>query len=315
MVDRQDLLAPFRDVAPLLGSVDFVFANLESPFSSSLDFSRSSANIFNAPPAHVLGLVEHRFRIVNLANNHTLDQGVQGLRFTLQHLADHGIAAVGAGSDQAQAWRPAIVAVRGIRIGFVGASYASVNDDGTSRSPYVARIDDDRRLGGAIASARAGADVVVVTMHAGSEYNPQVHPSQVRFAHRAIDLGADVVFGAHPHVLQRIERYRGRYVFYSLGNFIFDHLRPGTRDGLAVRTTVGLGRTADGERRGSVQGLELVPVVIEERCAPRPAPEAAAARILAAVGATERVLPVAPLAPLEQVRPGGRAGRGMTAAE
>jgi len=294
IVDRGDLNAPFRDIAPVLGGVDFTFGNLESPFSESSAFSRSAANIFNAPPAHVAGLVQHRFRVVSLANNHALDQGVPGLRFTLSHLATNDIATVGAGLDMEQAWKPAIVTIRGIRIGFVGASYASVNDDGSTQNRYVARLEDHRRLRAAMEKLDAEADVVVVTMHAGSEYNPTVHSSQVAFARLAIDLGADVVIGAHPHVLQRLERYRGRYIFYSLGNFIFDHVRPGTRDGLAVRTTVGLIPSPPGQRRGAVTGLELLPVVIEGRCSPRPATEQEAERILAAVRAPGPVLAVQP---------------------
>lgn len=291
IADHGDPNAPFRHVAPLLASADFSFGNLESPFSASDQFSVSSANIFNTPRAHVRGLVDHRFRIVSLANNHVLDQGVAGLRTTLRHLADHGVATVGAGLDADAAWQPAVVESRGIRIGFVGASYASVNDSGTLRSPYVARLDDRDRLGPAIEKARASADVVVVTMHAGREYNPHVHPSQTVFAHAAIDLGADVVFGAHPHVLQRVERYRDRYIFYSLGNFIFDHVRPGTRQGLAVRSRIRASAAPSSVRRAAaIERFELQAVVIEDRCAPRPASESETENILASVGLSEAVL-------------------------
>ena len=285
-----DPLLPFRAMAAVFDSVDFCFANLESPFSREDSFSLSSANIFNTPKSNLRGLVDYRFRVVNLANNHMLDQNEAGLRITLELLTQAGIRTVGAGMDEDEAWRTAVLEVRGMRLGFVGASYASVNDGGVLRRRNIARIEDEQRLRAAIQGLRAQADLVVATMHAGAEYNSHVQPAEVRFAHAAIDFGADVVFGSHPHVLQRVERYQGKYIFYSLGNFIFDHKPLPTRQGLAVRVRATLEPSTGAERRGAIAELELLPVLIENLSTPRLATAEEARSILSSIGVTEPLL-------------------------
>lgn len=87
----------------------------------------------------------------------------------------------------------------------------------------------------------------------------------MEFAHAAIDLGADIVFGAHPHVIQPMELYRGKYIFYSLGNFIFDHETKPSKEGLTVKTS--LRARAPGDFR--LSSLEILPVVIENHSTPR----------------------------------------------
>ncbi|MBI4705199.1 MAG: CapA family protein [Deltaproteobacteria bacterium] len=304
-----DPLLPWRNVAALLGSVDFTFANLEAPISGADRFSAGPAQIFNTPRAYAQGLVEHRLRIVNLANNHALDQGLGGLVHTLAFLREHGIETIGAGPTAAQAWRPAVVEARGVRIGFVGASEASVNTSRKIWLDYVARIEDKGRLRGAIAELRQKADFVVATMHAGIEYVPRHYGPQRLFARAAIDYGADLVLGSHPHVVQDVEIYRGRYIFYSLGNFVFDHSRPHTTEAVAVKTVLRIesagtdsGAEAGAGRRVRLDRLELVPLVIENQCCPRPAGEAEAGAILQRMGLSEPVLQPPPPAPAGSTR-------------
>jgi len=281
-----DPLLPFRPMAEVFRSVDFCFGNLESPFSGKDFFSVSSGNVFNTPLANIQGLVEYRFKIVNLANNHILDQGRPGLRFTLKYLAEHHIANVGAGNNLDEAWQPAVVQAGGIRIGFAGASYASVNDGGGMRNPHVARLDHHDRLKTAMGKLKSLADFIVITMHAGPEFAPRHGVEQKLFARRAIDLGADIVFGAHPHMLHAIDRYRGKYIFYSLGNFIFDTTKPLTTDSVAVKTFL----QAPTEGGAELVRLELIPAVIEKRSTPRLANESETKRILEQLGVDQTVL-------------------------
>lgn len=159
---------------------------------------------------------------MNLANNHALDQGEDGLKTTKNLLTQIGIASTGAGETTEEAWMPTIIEKNGIKIAFIGASYTSYNDDGSRRSPLVARMQDTDKLISALQEAKKKADIVVVTMHAGVEYTRNPTPLQETFAHTAIDHGADIVIGAHPHWIQKIENYQGKYIFYSLGNFVFD---------------------------------------------------------------------------------------------
>jgi gamma-polyglutamate biosynthesis protein CapA len=287
-----DPLLPFHRMAEVFRSVDFCFGNLEAPFSGRPDFSTSPANIFNTPLENVRGLREHHFTVLGLANNHMLDQGPAGMRFTLSYLREQGITTFGVGENEDEAWRGAVVEVRGIRIGFVGASYASVNDNGTLRNHFVARIDDEQRLAAALARLHGEADFVVATMHAGAEYNPRVVPTEERFAHRAVELGADLVLGAHPHVLHRVEQYHGKFLFYSLGNFIFDHEPLPRRQGLALRVHLRRAGAAPSQGRAPValERIELLPVVIEDHSTPRPATPAEASEILASIGAHDAVL-------------------------
>lgn len=281
-----DPLLPFKGMAKILKSTDFNFGNLESPFSGRDKVTESKSLIFNTPVRNVKGLKEYNFKVLNLANNHALDQGVAGLRYTRELLAGQGLAYLGVGESLDEAWRPHLIEVNGIKIGFIGASYASVNDGGVTRNEYVARIEDTVYLQGAVARLKSQADFVVVTMHAGIEYTREPEPAQIAFGRAAVDYGADLVIGAHPHWVQTIEKYRDKYIFYSLGNFIFDqgHTRD-TSEGLALKVIL-----RGAETGAHLDRIELVPVVIERYSTPRVATPAEAERILGKIGVSETVL-------------------------
>jgi len=280
MKTANDPLLPFAGMSEVFASVDFSFGNLESPFSGKDFFSLGPAHIFNAPRWAIAGLVKHRFRVMSLANNHALDQAKPGLWFTFEHLRKHDIAFFGAGRNAKQAWTPAVVEVRGVRIGFLGASYASINDSGKTWLQLVARIEDKGRLKRAISALKTKCDFIVASMHAGIEYVPKPFGPQILFAKAAIDAGADVVIGAHPHVVQTVDRYRGKYIFYSLGNFIFDHTKPHTDEGVAVKTILRATPKDGGGKVVALDRYELIPFVIENRSSPRPIDGARAAAIL-----------------------------------
>lgn len=162
----------------------------------------------------------------------------------------------------------------------------------------LSRIEDLEHLRASLAKMKPMADFVVVTMHAGIEYKRQPHRTQVSFARAAIDNGADLVVGVHPHWIQTIEQYRGKYIFYSLGNFIFDQGRQAdTRQGLALRVVLRQKQVSgqDPAHARTVSStvwldrIELVPVVIEN-CVPRQADDKEVAVILRKIGVTEKIL-------------------------
>lgn len=280
VIQRQgDPQAPFRSVSTLLSSSDFNFGNLESPVSGDDSLLGKGFN-FNTKKADVEGLVRNNFKIVSLANNHALDQKVAGLRFTRSFLSERGIDHVGAGENKDEAWQHMVITANGIRIGFVAASYTSFNDGGVAKSPYIARTEDLDHLKTAISRMKTETDLIIVSMHAGIEYTRQPELGQITFARAAIDAGADAVIGAHPHWIQTIEQYRGKYIFYSLGNFIFDQPWQDTKEGLAVRFSV----YRNPEGRVSIAGLKLLPVVIETTGTPRPATASESAAILKKIG-------------------------------
>ena len=148
------------------------------------------------------GLTEYNFKVLNLANNHAFDQGLAGLKSTRKDLEDRGIIYLGAGDDLKAAWQPKVFIANNLRIGFIGASYASVNDGGVARNDYIARIEDLDSLKDAISQLRSQADFIVVTMHAGTEFVDKaderraLDKKQIDFAHAAVDYGADLVIGA-----------------------------------------------------------------------------------------------------------------------
>lgn len=205
------------------------------------------------------------FAVLSLANNHALDQGDEGLTTTQKLLSNIGIQYVGAGASLEDAWQPKIIEKNGIKIAFIGASYAAYNDNGTGTNPKIARMQDTKHLISAVQKAKKEADFVVVTMHAGAEYTREPTKLQTSFSHAAIDAGADIVFGAHPHWTQGIEFYQGKYIFYSLGNFVFDQeFSPETKNGLAVEVSL-----TKKESITRLNSITLHPILIEKYGQPR----------------------------------------------
>jgi poly-gamma-glutamate synthesis protein (capsule biosynthesis protein) len=279
---------PFEKMSDIFLSTDFNFGNLESPVSGdNNDFGKEK--IFNTHTRNLSGLRIYNFKMLNLANNHAFDQGLKGLLKTRGFLDRSKIDFVGTGANLEQAWKPKFINVKGVKIAFVGASYASINDNGTKRNNYIARLEDTENLKKSIKQAREkGADFIVATMHAGDEYRRNPNKSQIDFARAAIDYGADIVIGAHPHWTQIFQQYKGKYIFYSLGNFIFDqNFSRETSEGLTLKITLNKLNTENPKTR--IEQIELIPVVIEGTV-PRPANEIEAQEILRKIGTTERFI-------------------------
>ena len=291
-----DPLAPFQKMESILLSTDFNFGNLESPISGR-NHVIGKGLTFNTHEGDVVGLREYNFRVLNLANNHALDMGINGLRHTMDVLEGRDVTYLGVGDDLGEAWQPKTLVVNGMKIGFVGASYSSFNDGGVARNSQVARMEETVRLQESIERLRAdGADFVVATMHGGVEYTRRPDKTQVAFAHAAIDFGADIVIGSHPHWVQTIETYQGKYIFYSLGNFIFDQeWSRDTKEGLAIKVTLNCYQespAADCSQSSprTVEQIELIPIVIENYSTPRPAEALEAEAILKKIGSPPRVI-------------------------
>lgn len=317
--NQKDGYWPFRNLEQELGwDVDFNFGNLESPFTGRDDFNPSGSLVFNAPSWTFNGLEQYNFKVLNLANNHAMDQGLDGLLYTRDLLKENQLTPLGVGKNLDEAWQGQVFSIKGIRVGFIGASYASENDGGVAKNNYVARIEDTIRLTASINELKTRSDFVVVTMHAGTEYERNPNQSQIDFAHAAIDAGADLVIGAHPHWIQTIEKYKGKQIFYSLGNFVFDQMwSQDTREGLMLKITLSkpglchpglapnsptpLSRTdqinlvCTTELQGTpkpatLKQVELIPVVIENYGQPRLANDQEKQNILNKIDATTNVI-------------------------
>jgi len=219
---------------------DLTVINLECPATDVVD-PESKQFVFRCDPASLPVARRLGVEVANQANNHAYDQGPDGLLDSLQQIRRAGIAPVGAGADQSRALRAATFDLRGWRVAVVGID--EVLDPtymvaGPDRPGTAAGHDFDLALR-AVRQAAERADIVVAMIHWGVELDTQPRAYQVEEAHRMIDAGADVIFGGHSHRLQPFDTYRGRPIFYSLGNFVWPHLsEEGSTTGIAeVRVT------------------------------------------------------------------------------
>jgi poly-gamma-glutamate capsule biosynthesis protein CapA/YwtB (metallophosphatase superfamily) len=152
-----------------------------------------------------------------------MDYGAEGLTDTFSHLNHAGILYMGAGRNAEEAFKPVIVEKKGMKIAFLG--FSRVVPDNSWKAgvnhPGVADAYNPNLPAEAVKKAREQADLVIVIAHWGVERMDTPEKYQTDLAHRFIDAGADLVIGGHPHVLQGFEQYRGKWIAYSLGNFIF----------------------------------------------------------------------------------------------
>ncbi|WP_426745703.1 CapA family protein [Myxococcus faecalis] len=229
---REELFAyGFKEVRALGDAADLFVINLECPFTEGGEKLPKNFN-FRARPELVGALTAGGVDVVSLANNHLMDYGAQGLLDTLATLEAARIPYFGAGRTLAEARRPAVLTVGGLRVALLGYFFLGERNIeppevyATDTTPGVAGHFSDvdvmeRMLREDIALAKAQADVVLPYFHWGREGTQVLEPYQVRLAHAAIDAGASGVLGSHPHVLQGMELFQGRPVVYSLGNFVF----------------------------------------------------------------------------------------------
>jgi poly-gamma-glutamate synthesis protein (capsule biosynthesis protein) len=251
---------PFREIAPFFAAADIAFANLESPFSDRGPAPTANM-VFKAEPDMIEGLTLAGIDVVSTANNHARDRSSYGLEFTLRHLAAHGIAAVGTGLTEQATHAGAVVERHGTRFGFLAYTYDANNGNYRDIEPRIAVLDEVALRKDL---AALPADVRIVSMHAGFEYAPMPNRQQVRFAKAAIDAGAQVVVGHHPHVRQPWERYNGGVIFYSLGNLVFDQMqRTETQIG-SMAEVVFEGPTLVDATLRTVRIVNTVPRLMEE---------------------------------------------------
>jgi poly-gamma-glutamate capsule biosynthesis protein CapA/YwtB (metallophosphatase superfamily) len=158
-----------------------------------------------------------------------MDYGSAGLADTQSVLSQSGIATVGAGSNASAAHAPAMIERNGLHLVFLAYADVMPENSGFDTKTWIASESrpgiawaDPEKIKTDVSAAKLQADLVVVLLHSGYEYNSAVSANQQMEAHAAIDAGAALVVGSHPHLLQRIEIYHGGLIAYSLGNFVFD---------------------------------------------------------------------------------------------
>lgn len=260
---------------------DIVFGNLESPIGVKGRPLPDKGIWFRAPPEAVGVLKRAGVTAVTIANNHILDYDTENFLETIETLDAAGIKYAGGGRTLTEARRPTVIEAGGVRIAIVAASafadlYYSENYPrrytATDTLPGVVPLREDY-LAEDIRAARQVADVVLVTFHWGIEYQNFPTDEMVRIAHFCIDQGADLVLGHHPHAIQGFDFYKGKFIAYSMGNFIMDDQSLGRLQQESMILHIGL-------TRQGVQSVAVVPVLAERIGRPVVQQDAAAAALL-----------------------------------
>jgi len=227
MVEKEgkgDFRFPFLKIAEELQKADILFGNLEGVISDK-GIKVGSIYSFRADPNAIEGLSFAGFNVLSLANNHAFDYTREALEDCLTKLSTAGIGYVGAGFTEKEAYSPLIKEIKGTKIAFL--AYTNLGPEAwkaTETKSGIAWISEKEinKIKEDIKSAKESADILIVSLHSGEEYSNEPTLFQIEFSKMAIDAGADLIVGHHPHVIQPNEKYGNGYIFYSLGNFIFD---------------------------------------------------------------------------------------------
>ena len=232
-VEKYGYEAFFRNLLPVFGTDDLTLVNLEGPFTDSKDKRQKKYN-FKAPAEYVEILTAGSVEAVNIANNHSKDYGDRGYLDTMATLDGAGIVYSGNGTT-------AVYEVKGVKIGMTGYDIFTNGKKDISADVKALR--------------EAGCAIVIASFHWGVEYDKKQNAEQAEVGRAAIDAGADVVIGHHPHVIQGIECYKGKYILYSLGNLVFGgNTDPSDRDTYLARLVFNV---EDG--KADMAGLQLIP--------------------------------------------------------
>jgi len=231
---------PWSATAGQLRQADLAIGNLETSVGSR-GTRQPKTYTFQAKPETLQGLVYAGLDIVTVANNHSLDFGLTGLRETLTNLNNYKIHHVGAGNNWAEATRPVILERQGYKIAVLGFTRVIPNPNWAAKEdrPGLATAYDPKPVLDAIMATRPQADLVVVNIHWGKEGAAFPEEYQQKLAKALVDSGADIVMGHHPHVLQGVEIYRGKLIAYSLGNFVFSNKTGAPMDSVMLKARYG----------------------------------------------------------------------------
>ncbi|MBE9535768.1 MAG: CapA family protein, partial [Proteobacteria bacterium] len=245
---------PYKKTRKLLQSGDIVIGNLETPLTVSGSAAKGKQYVFKSPPETAGALKEAGFTHMSLANNHMMDYGPEGLESTVNNLESAGLHSMGAGKNIREARRPELLRVKGKKVALLAYSntfpkdyYAGSNKAGTAPG-YTAFVKSD------ILKASKISDFVITSFHWGAELMDSPKEYQKELARLAIDSGADLVLGHHPHILQGVEFYKEGVIFYSLGNFSFAAYSKNAKESIIARITIG---------EKGIDSIEAIPINVD----------------------------------------------------
>jgi len=211
--NNKNFLYPFVNFLKYFKSFDYIVANLEGPISEK-GVRVGSKYSFRMNPKVTIALSRANINILNLANNHIFDYGKVAFEETLKNLDKNKIKYFG------NSYEPLIIEENGTKIGFLGFSDFFKHLEAKEGKIGIAVINEN--ISEIIKKVKKKVDILIVSFHWGEEYKKFANEKQRKLAKTVIDAGADLIIGHHPHVIQNIEKYKNKFIFYSLGNFVFD---------------------------------------------------------------------------------------------
>ena len=233
----------FKLISPAVKDADYAIVNLELPLGGGTNYT--GYPMFSAPDSYAIALKEAGFDLFLTSNNHCLDRGDKGLRRTLAVLDSMKVDHIGTYSDAVQRSKliPFIKEINGMKVGFLNYTYGT-NGISAKAGAEVAYINRDKMKAEIDATRKAGAEIIVATVHWGIEYILNENENQRSLADFLIKQGVEIVIGGHPHVVQPLkvitdsETGNRSLVVYSLGNFISNMTKANTRGGAFVRVII-----------------------------------------------------------------------------
>lgn len=244
-----DFTDVFKYVKEHIQSADLAIANFETVVYGG-EKAVSGYPMFNSPVETLAALKNTGFDILNTNNNHALDQGKQGLINTIDHIKSYGMKNIGTYKSREDD-HILIEEVNGIRIAFLSYCYGYNGLEGflteEEKSYMVSEIDEDRIKNEILEAKSRGVDLISVIIHWGNEYQRSPSEYQLELGRKMVEWGANIIFGSHPHVIQKSEiiEYEGRnnFIIYSMGNFISNQRKATmgnkyTEDGIMVKIHV-----------------------------------------------------------------------------
>jgi poly-gamma-glutamate synthesis protein (capsule biosynthesis protein) len=224
-------------VRKLISSADIAIANFENPAPDDPTY-HTTGTTFSADPKLIDGLKNAGIDYVSLANNHIRDAGGPGLLQTIKNVTKRGIKVSGAGKNLAAAREPGVLEAGGAKVAILAYDAIAGGYHATATKIGSAPLQANLVKQDVAAARAAGADIVIVFPHWGTEYDPTPFASQQNLARMIIDSGADMVIGNHAHWAAAMEVYEGKPIWYALGNFVFDQTwSEPTMEGITLELT------------------------------------------------------------------------------
>ncbi|MGF1788925.1 CapA family protein [Photobacterium swingsii] len=235
---RIDVKKSLSAVKHIFNTHDFCFTNIEAPVTYSEGRTIKNGPNLKIEPDDVQPLLDIGVNIIGLANNHIMDYGVKGLEDTLDFFKSQSITTIGCGRNLESALSIKYFDKDGIKIALIALAENEFGIAGIE-TPGIAPLEVHHNYY-QIKEAKENADVVIVTMHAGNEHYPLPRPNLRKLCHLYIDMGVDVIVNHHNHITSAFEKYNGSYIYYGMGNFLFntDNKSEAWNEGFFVSLTI-----------------------------------------------------------------------------